>query len=302
MTEPLNYLRSALPYLREIWLPLLSRQYPEEAHVIGELLEQAQKAVKFVLPVGGRIFNDKGKGLPEVPRLPFPLLAIEYRAASGDGIVGDVFGKDKTMVARKRIVLASQQEDRINVWGIVGGIPDHPEMWVITPYYATVIPTDEQLHEVPEIRLGLIDNNGVYPHIGIELHAIGRLAKLYAGAEWRKCAYYDLADEVAAVLELIEALTCSNVAHEALPVRKMNKAAGIRGALPFDEYRVLVITSPSEQGRRDGIHGMHRAPREHLRRGHIRRLATGYNIWINSCVVNAGVGNKVFKDYEVRAQ
>lgn len=42
------------------------------------------------------------------------------------------------------------------------------------------------------------------------------------------------------------------------------------------------------------------SPREHLRRGHIRRLEDGRKFWINAAVVAAGNGGKIHKDYGIR--
>jgi len=48
---------------------------------------------------------------------------------------------------------------------------------------------------------------------------------------------------------------------------------------------------------KDEGNGTHRSPREHVRRGHVRRYADGKKIWIQSMVVNPGNGGKVTKDY-----
>ena len=73
------------------------------------------------------------------------------------------------------------------------------------------------------------------------------------------------------------------------------------GALPFDDYHVLTI-NVGGQGQREGAaNGSHRSPREHLRRGHIRRLQDGRKLWVNATVVNPGVGAKVMKDYRMEA-
>ena len=107
-------------------------------------------------------------------------------------------------------------------------------------------------------------------------------------------------DECNSVMGLIEALSCKNVGIEALPQRKMNKGAMKRGALPFSSYHVLTVTNQSKHVKGYGD-AHHRSPREHLRRGHIRRLTTG-NTWVNSTVVNAGIGSKIIKTYALETQ
>lgn len=105
----------------------------------------------------------------------------------------------------------------------------------------------------------------------------------------------------AEVLSLLNALACSNVRIELSPAKAVHKAMRKKGALPFDDYHILTIDVPG-RGQGDGLgQGGHRSPREHLRRGHIRRLEDGRKLWINATVVNPGIGGKVSKDYHVRA-
>ena len=110
----------------------------------------------------------------------------------------------------------------------------------------------------------------------------------------------ELAEEpAAALLSMLNALGCSNVHIE----RSESKNSGkkIKAALPFDAYHVLTIDVPGRHGERTGAGGDHRSPREHLRRGHIRRLADGRRIWVNATVVSVGRGaGVVTKDYTVR--
>jgi hypothetical protein len=55
-----------------------------------------------------------------------------------------------------------------------------------------------------------------------------------------------------------------------------------------------------EDGRSNSLGGSHCSPREHLRRGHIRRIAGNRCVWVNSCVVAAGSRFGVSKDYTMR--
>lgn len=102
------------------------------------------------------------------------------------------------------------------------------------------------------------------------------------------------------VLLFLNALACSNVHIERTAESKTRKAMMKKGALPFDEYHVLTIDVAAKAGAGSSGSASHRSPREHLRRGHIRRLADGRRIWVNAAVINAGVGGKVTKDYALR--
>lgn len=102
------------------------------------------------------------------------------------------------------------------------------------------------------------------------------------------------------MLSFLNALQCVNVHIERSMPKKGNKK--IKAALQFDSYHVLTIDVPGRPADLSGIGGPHRSPREHLRRGHIRRLTDGRRIWVNATVVAAGRGaGIVTKDYALRA-
>lgn len=101
--------------------------------------------------------------------------------------------------------------------------------------------------------------------------------------------------EVCKFLFFLNALSCSNVSYEKINRKKI----AVKSSLPFDEYHVLVInTHKNIQSISFG--GDKRSPRQHLRRGHIRRLSSGTKIWVNSCVVSSGASGCVTKDYKLK--
>jgi hypothetical protein len=103
---------------------------------------------------------------------------------------------------------------------------------------------------------------------------------------------------------LLEALSCSNVFPEKVPNQKIKKGERL-SAKKEDEYHTLIVrTTNSDSGAALTLSEQQtdrRPAREHLRRGHVRRLQNGKKIWINPMVVNAGVGGKIFKDYAMAA-
>lgn len=103
------------------------------------------------------------------------------------------------------------------------------------------------------------------------------------------------------VLCLLNALACSNVHIDRSEAKKTHKAMRKKGALPFDDYHILTVDAPGRAAGAGDGGGSHRSPREHLRRGHIRRLQDGRKLWVNATVVNPGVGGKVDKDYRLAA-
>lgn len=304
--EPLNFLRQAQEDLDAKWLPFARAQHPLDARACEAVLATARMAPKFVLPPGGRLLNDALKGLPEQPRLPFPTVVLEYQSdRDGQGIVEQVYERPPVSCPR-RIVVAWQDAGTLSIF--VQGLfymvtPSNGGTWAFTPYFAEISRDEGEPLQAPTyngapVLPHLLDANSYTKHLGLRFHPTGTMAQASA-PDWRGNAYLDLLDEINAVLELVEALSCSNVRHEPLPVRKLNKSAAKRGALPFDEYRVLVVSAPGKEGAAAHAHersvgeATHRSPREHLRRGHIRIYQSGRRIWVNSTLVNAGVGGRI---------
>jgi len=108
------------------------------------------------------------------------------------------------------------------------------------------------------------------------------------------------AENAGVLLNLLNALQCSNVHIESAgPPRPQRKKAST--SLPFDEYHILTVDVPRSAGSTTGAGGTHASPREHLRRGHIRRLQSGLKVWVNACVVGSGNAlGRIEKSYDVR--
>lgn len=296
MKEPLDYLRKAVPALNKLHKELEKTQPKYVAHA-RDVVQAAQRAVKFVMPPNGQIFDSDGSGIPEIIKLPYETIVIEYECTQDGGAPTQVFGEESVDPARKRIVYAEQKEKEIIIASIVAFQNRGIDFWQVQPYFCVLIPSndvphDADLSDAPEIGGTRLDQ------VRAQFVDMGGAAEDYFGDDWERHAYADMVDESSALLSLVEALTCRNVSLEALPVKK-NKGAQMRGALPYDEYHTLVITSRSKQSSEE-LGGSHRSPREHLRRGHIRRLPKG-NVWVNSTIVNSGNHGKVKKMYELTA-
>lgn len=297
---PHNYLRQAIPAIKEnIHQMDVTLEYVNKSLA---LLDEAQKAVKFVLPENGVIFDNKLKGLPDVIRLPYDEIVIEYCCSVEGGRAANHFGNDQTIPVRKRIVYAQQMGDNIEVAAIVCSETPIGDRWHLLPYVSEIIPrTNVADSEI--VNNDMTDDQGDYKVEKVvgAYYDIGGMAKKIHGQNWAEHAYYNMGDECQAVLSLIEALSCSNVKATPLFTRqKLNKSAAKRGALPFDEYHILTLDGHSKSTGDSKTFLDRRSPREHLRRGHIRRLENK-KIWINSMVVNAGNHGKIHKSYELEA-
>ena len=70
------------------------------------------------------------------------------------------------------------------------------------------------------------------------------------------------------------------------------------GKTPSYDWRTVIIEPQKPKG--PSLGGTHASPRLHDRRGHIRRLRSGKNVWVKPCKVGDASKGTVFKDYEVR--
>lgn len=270
--EHLNYCRQMVKqFSATLKIPSIDAMARER---LSHAVDLALASQKFILPENGRLYDDpEYKALDEFEplTLPFNFIALEY---SRGGAPASAEGGRSS----KAIVFASQRDDVIVVT---------PIMWIDARGIWGPMP------EVALPRTGFLDRSQKSDDGYVSIKAF---------FESRQFPLSDYADELGTLLCFLNILRCRNVNIERSdPARLKNQMAARKGALPFDTYHILTIDVPSSgDGTRHGI-ASGRSPREHLRRGHIRRLADGRRIWVNATVVAAGRGaGVVSKDYRLR--
>ena len=72
-----------------------------------------------------------------------------------------------------------------------------------------------------------------------------------------------------------------------------------QGKAPTYDWTTVYI-DPAKP-RSDSKGGTHASPRLHDRRGHLRRLTTGKNIWVKACKVGDASKGAIFHDYKIEA-
>ena len=261
-----NYVRSCMRWACKNNLDL--NTVPVSRHI-----KQMVGGEKFVMPDGGLIF-DAGVDMaalldiPEKYNLPYENIVVEYYMPD-TGVDAHDFAPE---VSTRRIVLARDLGDKIamsSVWYVdrIGG-------WDFGAWLAFS-------KKDP----------------GIGWHPIVDYWNVFLKKnKTQEQMVYDIAIEGAILLQLLGALSCNNIS-VGRPAKDTKKVK--RGALPFDEYRRLMVSTKCHVSQSIASSSSdRRQSREHLRRGHIRRLNKGA-IWINSTVVNAGVGGKIQKEYAI---
>jgi len=247
-------------------LPNVSPRMAKPVELICKLLGEA---VHFVMPDSGKIMDDHFKGLNDLPlELPFSSFTIEFLALS------------KTGYKIKKVIFIDSDDEKIFVHTIHG----EGENWFIVP--AVAIVDKLKSFSVSDVLscfhtrymdcVSLQDNNYT---ITLDTQVAGSMCNLF---------------------ELLEALSCRNVStinfQEASPANVKRVKSG---KLPFYETKMLVINSRTAcHAKSDSSPQTHASPKQHLRRGHIRRLQNG-NIWVNSCVVGDPTKGIINKQYLV---
>ena len=297
--EALNLFRKAKSDLLENFIGKMSDKFRPAKAELMEAINIATRAQKFILPFGGRIIDNQLSCLPKELNLPYPEMIIEYEITGGISQTEKIFGVEGTTAYSKRIIVAKQLENKdILIYSIL--FSEDAQQWQIQPF-STTLSTSRKAYDPAQVfGRGIDDDKAKMLDISTTLIPVGNFGPIMA-PDWQERAYLDMLDESRALLELLEVLSCQNIAHEVLPKRKLNKQAMRAGALPFDEYRILVIKqnklgTSTKLGDSNG----RSTPREHLRRGHTREYESGLKIWIMPTVVNAGAAGTIMKEYSIK--
>ena len=329
--ETLNYSTHAIDDLN-IWTVVLHEDMPATALNVQRISGLLRRAVKFYLPDNGDLFEDGLRALPSEFRLPYPIIAAEFR------ITRDAPSHQQPMAVRgeqtfqssRRIALAIEvtadnfeafswmlPRDKHEVLaspGAIAVIPifyfDQQKQWIIPPY-GVAIPvrktegSAELLARAQEAYGGDIPRE--LKRVPLEIKPIRLMPERTDELEATHpldyilgTAVQDTHDESHAIVSLIEVLSCKNVFTETVHApAALNKKRESKGKTPLFEYKVLVL-DPEEKHTPclKDTSGTHASPRVHLRRGHIRRLPQR-NIWVNAAVVGSRKAGMLMKDYSV---
>ena len=342
--QPLNYSAQSESALRKLALLTMANGNPDEAAIMLWMADKIMDAVHFIMPEDGYVFDDEFKGIQgSEAHLPFPLITIEYQATKDPGVSAD--GKP-LYKATRRVLLAMEisADAMLNLAQkflhkgatlptehanrLLSEFPDGAilvtgifyldykiPLWS-PPYAAWLLPIKgwdkcDVANAIAPLRKGderLSAKTGVtgrpFPlfwRAWIEMHdRLGReMTDRYVAN--------DIGVESFVVLELIEALSCSNVKIGTIQSVKPNiNARRIRdGKLPLYETKILTVNvSPkSYKEARGSLEGDRASPGEHLRRGHIQTYHTRQgpvNLWKQSITVAAGSPRAIKKSYKVK--
>ncbi|WP_413460706.1 hypothetical protein [Herbaspirillum huttiense] len=263
------------------------------------MASKLRNSQKFLLPLNGDILEVAGmrESYLDLLRLPYPITALEFPT-----------DPSRNGGARKCVVLAWTGTDGLNERSEVFSL-DEDELGEVIQFTVFYFSYKQNAWRPTPCTFWFHRN-----HIELQGTAITKglgyahsYPSLFAG-------FYDrfkddpdaLKDEIHEELKigmdtLIEfclTVNCENVRQSVIPASEiLNKRRVERGDKPFDTYRVLTIPGSGSRGASVSA-DFHASPRLHIRRGHLRRLASGKVTWVRHTLVgdaNRGVAEKSYK-------
>lgn len=291
MISAKNYAAQAEKSLLDQSKMLLECGFIEDSKKYLTISTAIKNSIKFVVPDGGLILDDNLKGLNKLSevKLPYDSICIEFL-------------RDKV----KYVILAIQTKDGIVVYDIVK--LGNTEEWVGNPHQCTIpYKWTYEIYENKESISNVADvenpnNSIVLEHFSVVLPSLYELLCSKIGKKKANdlCLHF-LTIASHCVLGLCEALSCANIVIEPLTTidKKKNEKRIKAGKLPLYETKILTIKTPAIQIKSDSKCGSHASPRQHLRRGHIRRYPNK-NIWINACIVGDPMKGVINKSYVIK--
>jgi hypothetical protein len=285
----------------------------EDARRVQRFAEAIDGAVHFALPDGGMILDDKLRGLEASDlRLPFPSITVEYYVGHSE------LSEEAPVHSPRRLLLAEEENpaDHPETPGNFGELAIRCSVayeidgrWVPALTQA-ILPCSHQAKEMvlSEDSEVLGEDPGKNPMLAVSFHALcpGALKELVSRVGPEKAVdnvWTDISAEIRALHELLEALSCVNVnigTHQP-EGRSCNVKRVKKGKLPLWETKCLVVDTGDVLEGKTGTRYVGRSgPRQHLRRGHIRRIGDGRNVWVQACVVGAKAKGEIEKSYAVR--
>jgi hypothetical protein len=250
----------------------LLRQYQEnynwDADTCSYIEDQIISSVKFQLDLGSPYNGKPGeldKNIQSL-RLPFPLCYFDVPG------VGGILVKDNLnhVVIQPFLKIDVAEHEGATVTQSLD-VCMNPDLALVVDKESTSLGTFAQGKELEKFR------------------NLGRKFEVY------------ISNLFCYVVHGLQILNCSNVQTvDNPPPEALNKKRLRSGKVPFFSYKTLHIkTQQATSNQTWSTESERNGPRLHLRRGHIRRLASGCTTWVQSCMVGSSQRGLVIKDYHV---
>jgi hypothetical protein len=304
----LNYSTHAIEGLLEMRPHL--RGAEDKAGIDG-FINGVRDAAKFEMPDRGRIIYGLGD-MPEglaMTRLPFPEVVLEIPYTPVNSHKGEMIDAPKRLVLAREVVWEERTtcprpveygESPTHVRVDVAYQNERDRKWYLQPVGALVesgavsglFPKNPSADPFADQRYG----GAAFPLTSCPTLPIASSIVLHdKGPEWYShMVSNDVGAEVCILAEMLAVLACTNVTTETRPApEKLVRNRLRNGREPFYDTHLLVLAGRvvTAQGGNISVSTKDEdgfKVREHVRRGHIRRLSDGRTVWVNNTLVAAG--------------
>lgn len=325
----LNYTAHAIEELK-VQAGIIKQKMPLSGDAIYRFIDDIRASPKFILPdYGSLIYNlyEMPEGI-EMTRLPFSKIVLEVPYPSQNLKI------DNIRECTKRLILAEEGVCNFGLAGVTESGPFTPTSGnekpncikiTVVAWYA------EAKAWYPIMASGLVQigtksqkaaettpeddpywenrkQTVIIPFMSEPFleEVVDFFIRDKGLREYRLSVSNDIGIEISIVAEMLAVLNCRNVGTEIIaPSEKQNKARRRSGKEPFHEYHVLNVGGSNLYGRGSSSSwqiGDEYKVRQHLRRGHIRRLSDDHTVWVNQTVVAAGsIKGNVKKSYKIKS-
>lgn len=308
---PGNYCIHAIEDLAKERDFIEARGSHDDAVYLDMMVDDLQRATKFLLPTNGRLLNQEQDFslIDKQLRLPFKYLAAEYNV-----ILPQHHLKEGQLGSTKRIVYCMETDAQQGYWTTTVDYIDSLGVWVACPVMVYISYTDIATDLQKNAKMGWLGKVQYQLMMPDAFEYACRSNKSIMPAERMTRTFQELLWDWESIVHLTNFLGCSNAETETLrPSPKLNSKRVAHGKLPFHEYKVLKVRSAQPHNARTGatVIGGHASPRQHVRRGHIRHYGpnekrsdatkrAGYTLWIEQMLVGDPAIGKIEKDYALR--
>jgi hypothetical protein len=269
--------------------------HPEDAASVFATIKTINESVKFCIEDNGRIFNDGLKALKgNRINLPFKKTCIEYYHHNTTGQKDYVIEEGHSVERMSKVVLICADIEEV-ITTVPSDISDSIVISMVLFF------EKDKRWQLAECGI-CVKKDYFIDGIGLQSFTSIPGYKKQCDEKFGTTNVEDIKSSVPylkSAFEFLEALSCRNVEQSIYQQASPKNEQRLKShKLPIYETKFLTIKQTVKEYSKNGIVTYHASPRQHLRRGHIRRLESG-NIWVNSCVVGDSSKGVIEKQYKV---
>ncbi len=118
------------------------------------------------------------------------------------------------------------------------------------------------------------------------------------GERYSRMTLGDLNEEILAAIKFLMVYQCDNIKVEKVAAPEaLNKKRIKAGKPALDDYHLLKIDRSKTYKISEASASDRKSPRQHFRRGHVRKHPSGKRVWVSHCMVGKSENGIVNKDY-----